>query len=473
VHRLTKIIVTVGPASDSDASLADLIAAGVDIVRLNFSHGTHESHKRTFDRIRRAADRVGRAVAVLQDLSGPKVRTGPLVAGGPITLNNGDELSIVTGDAPGDARRITTPYAPLGRSVRPGDRLLLDDGRVELRVEETDGIRIRTTVVDGGELGEHKGINAPGIVLPSDSMTAKDEEDLRFGLELGIDLVALSFVQTAEDVQRARDRIRTLTTREVPLIAKLERPEALNHLEAVLDASDGVMVARGDLGLEMPLEQVPQAQAAITAAARARGLPVIVATQVFDSMRTEPRPTRAEVSDAAHAVESGVDAIMLTGETAVGAFPVRAVQMLDAVIREAERALTTRGPHRHLTSIGPAHAHSLCEAAATLAASAQAAAIVAVTHGGTTARLLAAERPGAPILAATSRADRARSLTLYWGVAPFVTDIGEDVDTTGASISEQLVARSLVPRGSVVVLVSVNQDLARPGANYLRLLQVR
>lgn len=470
--RHTKIIATVGPACESDQVLASLIAAGVDIFRLNFSHGTHQSHARTFARIRAGADRAGRCTAILQDLSGPKIRTGRLESARPVMLEPGAQLRIAIGEEPGNAQRLTTPYAPLVQSVRPSDRLLLDDGRIELRVVETGVDEIVVVVVDGGELGEHKGINAPGVALLSSAMTPKDQDDLRFGVELGVDLVALSFVQQAEDLQRARDVIRGTTTREIALVAKLERPEALDHLNEILDVSDGVMVARGDLGLEMPLERVPQAQSEITLRARARGLPVIVATQVFESMRTESRPTRAEVSDAAHAVESGVDAIMLAGETAIGAHPERAVRTLHAVICEAERMPRRPVSTGQLASIGAPHAHALCEAAVTLADSARAAAVVAVTRGGTTARLLAAERPDARILAATDRTETARTLALYWGVEAFVTDIGENVDTTGDLIGGQLVARGIVPGGSTVVLVSVNQDLGRSDANYVRLLRL-
>ncbi|MEQ1730224.1 MAG: pyruvate kinase, partial [Vicinamibacterales bacterium] len=405
--RQTKIIATVGPASDSDDLLDALIAAGTDIVRLNFSHGTHESHAATFARVRAAAERARREVAILQDLGGPKIRTGLLEGGRPIRLEAGDALQIVSGDELGRAGIISTAFEGLARGVQPGDLLLLSDGTIELRVIESDGSTIRTTVVEGGMLGEHKGINAPGVALPTSAITLKDMDDLQFGLSLGVDLVALSFVQSADDMRRARQIVRE-NDGEVPLIAKIERPQALENLDDILDCSDMVMIARGDLGLEMPLQRVPLAQKTITRRARARKIPVILATQVLESMTVEGRPTRAEVSDAANAVEDGVDAIMLSGETASGAHPARVVQTLDAIIREAESTLTPRHPLMRRGADDEEHAQALCEAAVALAERANARAIVAVTRGGGTARRLSALRPRVPIFATTDRSDTAR-----------------------------------------------------------------
>jgi pyruvate kinase len=446
-----------------------LIGAGTDIFRLNFSHGSHESHAASFARVRKAAARARRAVAVLQDLGGPKIRTGALEGGRPITAKAGDALRIVTGDAPGAPGRVSTSFAGLARCVRPGDRLLLADGLVELRVEATDGTEILTTVVDGGEIGEHKGINAPGVPLPASAITPKDVDDLRFGLELGVDMVALSFVQNAGDLRQARQLAAEANGADVPLVAKLERPQALEHLEEIIASCDAVMVARGDLGLEMPLERVPRAQKEITRAARRHGIPVIVATQVLESMTNEPRPTRAEVSDAANAVDDGVDAIMLAGETAVGAFAARSVVTLDAIIRDAETSPAEKPETRRLVAIRDDHAQAICEAAVTLANRGEAHAIVAVTRGGGTARRLSALRPRAPIVATTDRDDTARRLALHWGVTPLCTDIGENVDSAGALIGQQLVARGFVAAGAVIVLVSISADLTRADANYLKI----
>jgi pyruvate kinase len=465
--RQTKIIATVGPASDSDDLLDALIAAGTDIVRLNFSHGTHETHAATFARVRSAARRANREVAILQDLGGPKIRTGFLEGGRPIRLDAGGALRIVTGDRPGGPGVISTTFDGLARGVHAGDHLLLSDGTIELEVIDTDGSEIHTRIVEGGTLGEHKGINAPGVPLPTSAITLKDMEDLQFGLSLGVDLVALSFVQTAADLRRARQIVED-NQGDVPLVAKIERPQALEALDDILSCADMVMVARGDLGLEMPLEQVPRAQKEITRRARSRKVPVILATQVLESMTTENRPTRAEVSDAANAVEDGVDGIMLAGETATGAHPARVVQVLDSIIREAEAALAASASTRAHDDEHD-HAQAICEAAVTLAERANARAIVAVTRGGSTARRLSALRPRVPIIATTDREDTARRLSPYWGVVPVCTDIAENVSAAGLLIGQQLVRRRFVASGQCVVLVSINDDVSLTNANYLKL----
>lgn len=472
--RHTKIIATVGPASDTDAVLDALIAAGTDIFRLNFSHGTHQSQGASFARVRQAAARAGREVAILQDLGGPKIRTGRLEGGRPVALKVGDPLRITTGDGVGGAGRLFTGFAGLARGVRPGDRLLLADGLVEVRVDSSDGAEIQTTVVEGGEIGELKGINAPGVPLPASAITPKDVEDLKFGLSLGVDLVALSFVQNAGDLVQARRLMTEAHGGDVPLVAKLERPQALEQLDEILDVCEGVMVARGDLGLEMPLERVPRAQKDITLAARRHGIPVIVATQVLESMTNEARPTRAEVSDAANAVDDRVDAIMLAGETAVGVAPAHVVHTLDAIIRDAESTPADEAAFRHHRGAGghdraEAHAEALCAAAITLADRGDAQAIVAVTRGGRTARLLSALRPRAPILATTSRAETARRLALHWGVRGVHIDLGDPIDLAGPLIGRQLVAHGLVPAGASVVLININPDLTRSDSNYLRI----
>jgi pyruvate kinase len=477
--RHTKIVATVGPATSSDAAIQELIAAGVDVFRLNFSHGSYDGHGATIKRIRRAADNARRCIAILQDLSGPKIRTGTLAGGSPIQLARGDELRIGAGDFVGGPGRVSTTYAELTRAARPGDSLLLDDGRIQLRVEERGEGELRTVVVHGGPLGEHKGINAPGVPLPPAGLTAKDAQDLEFGVRSGVDFIALSFVQSAEDLRQARDAVTHAGAPNIPLVAKLERPEALARLDEIIQACDAVMVARGDLGLEIPLEQVPRAQKDITRAARAAGIPVIVATQVLESMRTEPRPTRAEVSDAANAVDDGVDAIMLSGETAVGAFPVRAVQTLDAIVRDAETVRPPRDlpPRRRATDFErvpmlAGHGRAICQAAVTLAEAGEATAIVAVTRGGKTARVLSAMRPHAPIYAATDQPEIARRLALSWGAVPVLMDLSGDVDTAAARIGDMLAQRGAVPQSAVIVLVSIDPDLGSGKANFLKLLRV-
>jgi pyruvate kinase len=464
--RHTKIIATVGPASDRPETLEALIAAGVNVFRLNFSHGTHETHAVSFQRVRDAARQVGQHVAIMQDLSGPKIRTGTLAGGVAIPLTPGDELRIAEGDAPGGPGLVYTTFVELIRSAEPGARLLLDDGRVELRVITRAPGELRTVVVHGSQLGEHKGINAPGVALPTSALTAKDVADLQFGLTLGVDLVALSFVQTSDDVREAASHM-SGRERPVPIIAKVERPAAIANLADILKVAQGVMVARGDLGLELPFEQVPRVQKEIIRSARMMGRPVIVATQVLDSMRVEPRPTRAEVSDAAKAVDEGVDAIMLTGETAAGLYPVEAVETLDLVIRDAESVPTTVRSVPALDPQGLLHSRALCESAVTLATTGQADAIIAVTREGKTARLLSALRPSAPIFAATSHEAVASALALCWGVTPILTP-ERDVE----KLEELVLSRKLIPPGAVVVFISVQPDLRRTDTNFLNVQKV-
>jgi pyruvate kinase len=356
--------------------------------------------------------------------------------------------------------------------VAPGNTLLLDDGHIQLRVDAVIGNEVLTTVVDGGLLGEHKGINIPGVVLPSAGLTPKDAEDLKFGVRMKVDYVALSFVQSAADLRDAREALTRAGSPETMLIAKLERPESVVRIDEILAACDAVMVARGDLGLELPLERVPRVQKEITRTARARGIPVIVATQVLESMRTEPRPTRAEVSDAANAVDDGVDAIMLAGETAAGKFPVKAVQTLDLVIRDAELMPPVGNVPLEQTHLLSGPGRALCEAAVTLAERSDAAAIVAVTRGGKTARVLSALRPRAAIYAATNSAEIGRRLALVWGVVPLVGDLGVDVDAAVAATGKTLVASSAIAASSVIVVVSISPDLAHGPSNFLKLQRV-
>lgn len=469
--RFTKIVATVGPASTSPEAVLDLVNAGVDVFRLNFSHGSYEEHAERVRTIRAAAAASGRCIAILQDLSGPKIRTGKLEGGQAIPLREGETLRIATGDFVGGPGRVSTTYAPLAESVKSGDRLLLDDGHLELRVESTDGREIVATALNSGPLGERKGINAPGVKLPECSLTDKDVEDLKFGISQGVDYVALSFVQSAGDVLKARAVADAAGATELPIIAKIERPEAVAAIDSVLDAADGVMVARGDLGLEVPLERVPRIQKEITRAAQRRGKPVILATQVFESMRVEPRPTRAEVSDAANAVDDLVDAIMLSGETAVGVHPGRTVRTLDSVIRDAETIAPrpTEAVGEQVTT--QEHSRALCEAAVTLAQTGEARAIVAITRHGRTARVLSAFRPTLPIFAITPGEPLARRLVLHRGVQPIVADLASDLHQANATVKRHLHDRGWLRPGDVVVFVSVSAELGRGDANYVRILK--
>ena len=469
--RRTKIVATVGPATSSDQAIHDLVAAGVDVFRLNFSHGTHDTHRRTIEAVRAAASRADRIVAVLQDLSGPKIRTGRLRDARPLLLQPGDKLHITVGDGTGDAGRIFTAYRELPNAVQPGRTLLLDDGRIQLRVDASSGDHVETTVVDGGELGEHKGINAPGVPLPAAGLTEKDKADLAFGVRAGVDFVAMSFVVSANDLRQARAALREAGAPDLPLVAKLERPEAIEALDDILRESDAVMVARGDLGLELPLESVPRVQKAICRRARALGVPVIVATQVFESMIKEPRPTRAEVSDAANAVGDGADVVMLAGETAVGTYPAKAIQILDLVLRDAEKVPTPRVSLEQAHVRAP-HGQAICEAAVTLAERGHASAIVAVTRGGKTAALLSSLRPTTTIVAATDHEPVFRRLAMSWGVEPLLADLSGDIDVAARRIGQTLTARGIVPAGSAIVLVSMSPELGSGPSNFLKLQQV-
>ena len=464
--RHTKIIATLGPASRDPATIEALIAAGVDVFRLNFSHGDRSAHQENIERVRRAEKSAGRAVAILQDLSGPKIRTGALEGHKPLTLNAGDRLEIGIGSFAGKPGLISTTYAPLASAVQPGDRLLLDDGRIELKVEAASSERIVTHVVDGGQLAEHKGINAPNVPLPAVGLTDKDEADLRFGLAAGVDLVAMSFVQSAEDIARARLVTADVGRFRVPIIAKLERPEAIRCLPDIAAASDALMVARGDLGLELPLEEVPHIQKEVLRVGRERGVPVIVATQVLESMVNESRPTRAEVSDAAGAVDMGADAIMLSAETAVGTYPIRAVEVLASIICHAEASppfWTLPSPKGERAD----HLPALCDAAVALAAGAGADVIVALTREGRTARVLAGRRPAAPIYAATSKEEVARRLCLWRGVATVIDSLTDDADVVTRRVVDELRRRGMLPNPATVAIVSANPNIEQPGVNFV------
>jgi pyruvate kinase len=430
--RRTKIVATLGPASTEEASIERLLLAGVDVVRLNMSHGTHESHAQAFERVRRAAERIHRPVMVLVDLSGPKIRTG-VFGGGGIELAPGETVTVTTRDVLGEPGLIPSQYPALATDVGPGDRLLLDDGQLELRVLRVEqGTEVVCEVTHGGRLTDNKGINLPGVHVSAPSLTAKDKDDARFAVELGADMLALSFVRQADDVAELRELVGGLGF-EGGIISKIEKDEALQHFSAILEQSDGIMVARGDLGVELPPEMVPVAQDQLVHRARARHKPVIVATQMLDSMIRNPRPTRAEVSDVAQAVKSGTDAVMLSAETAIGAFPVQAVETLDRVIRHTEGYQWQQGAFASLQLLGvtrdvpadPGEAMALATSA--LSRDLLVRTILVLSRSGTSAREVSAARPAAPIVAVSHNERTCRLMNLYWGVIPVKVD-GDDMD---------------------------------------------
>src|SRR5713226_3447509 len=414
-NRRTSIVATLGPATSSPDQIRTLLEAGVDVFRLNFSHGEAEDHARSYDAVRAAENQIGRVAAVMQDLAGPKIRVGRL-QNGAVELRDGEPLIITTREVSGNAHELCTNYPGLPRDVHTGDRILLDDGALELVVEKTGRVAVTTRVVRGGTLGEHKGINLPGVSVNLPAMTEKDFKDLEFGLQLGVDYVALSFVRRAKDIALGRRAV-AAQGGHVPLIAKLEKAEAIDNLDEILRAADGVMVARGDLGVELDPEWVPVLQKTIIQKANAAGILVITATQMLESMIHSPRPTRAETSDVANAILDGTDAVMLSAETAVGDYPVEAVQMMDRIARVVECSnpsiFSSHGPAQRSTTISIAHA------AASLAHEGGARAIVAMTRSGLTAQILSKLRPHEPLIAFTEQEATVRRLALWWGVQCF------------------------------------------------------
>jgi pyruvate kinase len=465
VQRRAKIVATIGPATDTEESLEALLAAGVDVVRLNFSHGTHEEHARRLDMVRRIADRLRRPIAVMLDLQGPKIRTGTLAGGEPVTLRRGQRFGITTAQVEGTAERVSTTYPALPAECRVGDTVLVDDGRIKLIVTLTEPSEVTFQVVEGGVLREHKGINLPGVAVSAPALSEKDELDLAFGLEQGVDWVALSFVRSAADMHLARTFM-SQRGKAVPLIAKLEKPQAIEQLDGILAASDGVMVARGDLGVEMATEDVPPIQKTIIRKANRRGIPVITATQMLESMIEEPTPTRAEASDVANAVWDGTDAVMLSGETAIGKHPVAVVEMMHRIVMRAESTIP-RAPPEDRGRMG--HAQAICHAATGLAEDLKVAAIAAFTRTGRTGQLLSIERPPVPIYVFTSEAQVYRRLALWWGVTPILEQFSTDSDGMIREIEGALLARQALVAGDHVVIVGALPF--RPGAhtNFVKL----
>jgi pyruvate kinase len=466
--RRAKIVCTIGPASRAPETIDRLVADGMDVARLNFSHGTHQQHAAALDAVRNSAARRGRAVAVLQDLAGAKIRCGE-IAGGSVPLESGATVTLTPRAVLGSAREIPVNDPDLSARVRPGDPVLLADGELELSVVESRGADLVCRVVVGGVLSSHKGLNLPSRSIDAPSLTEKDREDLAFGLALGVDYVALSFVRSARNVLEARHFAKERGA-SVPWIAKIEKHEALDGIDGILEAADGIMVARGDLGVETPLEHVPALQKLLIAKANRAGKPVITATQMLRSMVENPRPTRAEVSDVANAILDGTDAVMLSEETATGRYPVEAARMLARIAEDAERAPRSSSPALDADQrVGLPDA--IADAACRLAEDIGAAAIIASTHSGTTPRLVARFRPRRPILAPTAVEDTYRRLALVWGVVPL--KISEPASE--GSLAEALArARDsgFLRAGDSVVIAGRPPGSAPGPANSIRVLVV-
>jgi pyruvate kinase len=475
--RRTKIVATIGPASRSPEMLERLVQAGVNVFRLNFSHGTHEEHFEVIRAAREIGARLHRPIALLQDLSGPKIRTGN-VAGNGVLLVKGARIAVTTDTSiEGTAELISTTYEPLARDVKAGDPILLDDGNLELRVVGVSGGRVLCEVVDGGTLRSHKGMNLPGVALSTPALTEKDRRDLAFGVQHQVDYVAMSFVRRAEDVLEAKALVRSLGG-AIPVVAKIEKPEAVDNLESILAATDGVMVARGDLGVELGTEDVPIVQKRIIAMANAAGKVVITATQMLESMIENPRPTRAEASDVANAILDGTDAVMLSGESAVGKYPVETVETMARIADYTEEhgmgSIRPRRADARRGEASPAPAgpgtpitRSLTRVAASVAEELGCKLILAFTESGVTARLVAGHRPRVPVVAVTHEDRVYRQLALWWGVVPIQSEFVENTDDLLAAGEERLKARGLVQKGDTILMLS-GHSLAAAATNMLR-----
>ena len=467
--RRAKIICTIGPASNSETAMRDLLRLGMDVARLNFSHGSHEEHAHHIARLRRAAERERRTVCILQDLQGPKIRTGPLERHEAVPLKTGSVVTITPQKVAGTAARISTTFPDLAREVISGTQILLSDGLIELRVRSVRGKDVVCEVIHGGLLGEHKGINLPGIALSIPALTEKDRNDLEFGLTHGIDAVALSFVRSAADVRTARQIISSHGA-DIPVIAKLEKPQAIEHLEEILEVADGVMVARGDLGVEVAPEKVPVIQKHVIRRAAVWRRPVITATQMLESMIENPRPTRAETSDVANAIFDGSDAVMLSAETASGQYPQESLSLMARIIVEAEcnmRDVTQprrRREHRQQLSI----AETICESIAHAAEDLPMGAIAIFTETGNTARMISKHRPKAPIYAFTHVVPVVHRLNLFWGVHPVRCRQAHSAEQMVTMAEQALVRRGVIEPGNVLGVVAGTRQ-ASGSTNLMRL----
>lgn len=455
--RRAKIVATIGPASQDEQTIQDLIHAGMNVARINFSHGTYEDHATSIARLRKVSKLLDQPITILQDLQGPKIRTGEL-ADGQVSLSPGQTFTLTTEEIEGNAEIISVDYADLPSSAQTGGRILLDDGNLELLVKSIRGKTIETEVIIGGILKPHKGVNLPGASLTLQALTAKDKADLEFGLAQGVDAIALSFVRSAKDISRLRKTFASISPDccNTPIIAKLERPEALDNLHEIIHAADGVMVARGDLGVEMPPEVVPVAQKRIIQMANRHAKTVITATQMLESMLHNPRPTRAEASDVANAIFDGSDAVMLSGETAVGDYPVKSVEMMVSIICQAESHMLDWGHAKIEISHDLPHDDTLfiTRAAHEVARDKQVTAIAVFTQSGRTARMMSKTRPGVPILAFTPSTSTYQRMGILWGVTPHLVPHSETVEKMLAHVEAAMISETTIQPGQEVALIA-------------------
>ncbi|NJK78877.1 MAG: pyruvate kinase [Chloroflexaceae bacterium] len=472
--RFTKIVATLGPATTTPERIEELISAGMNVARLNFSHGSHEEHAQRLRTVREVAQRLDKAVAILLDLQGPKIRTGSLERGEPVLLEAGQEFTITTRPVTGTKELVSTTYDMLPIDVRTDNSVLLSDGLIELRVMRTTSTDVITEVVHGGELREHQGINLPGVWVSAPAVTKKDVEDLLFGLEMDVDYIAISFVRTPTDVQRVKDLIKQ-AGKHTPVIAKIERPEAVEVLPDILAVTDGVMVARGDLGVEMPAAQVPIIQKQIIEQANRQGLPVITATQMLESMIQNPRPTRAEATDVANAIIDGTDAVMLSGETAKGKYPIEAVQTMALIAETTEasgRVLSEDVTHGLAALRDPTTPVAIAAAAAAIVKTMPIKAIVVFTTSGTTAKLVSQQRPGVPIFAFTETPAVYRQLALLWGIVPIHVKFADTVEQFEQDVQRILLERGFAQEGDLAVMTGGHPIAKRGPTNFLKIVRI-
>jgi len=471
----TKIICTLGPSTNSVEMLLKLIEAGMDVVRLNFSHGSYDDHLKTIDNVNEAARRSNTTLTILQDLQGPKIRIGEIKQPF-VELHTGDTFSITTEIVEGDKTRVSTTYQNLTKDVHAGDRILLDDGKMRLRVLEVKTTTVVCEVMIGGILSSHKGINLPGVAVSAPSFTPKDLHDLEFGITHEVDYVALSFVRTAEDIRALRQEVisRIPKGRFLPIIAKIEKPQAIANIDSIISEADGIMIARGDLGVELAPEDVPILQKMIIKKCNEVGKPVIIATQMLESMINSPIPTRAEASDVANAVIDGGDAVMLSGETSVGKYPLEAVHIMSRIIMKVEsERIGPRLLYAQQSSGVTSRLDALGRAACVLAEQMNAAAIVCVTHSGATARVLSRYRPEPQIIAITDRIKIRRRLNLIWGVQGMVIEsLNEDSDVALKRIQELLLRSGIVSSGDYIVLLAGQPFFAGGSTNFIKVEKV-
>ena len=451
--RRAKIVCTLGPSTDSYDQIKALVEAGMDVARLNLSHGTYAEHEDRYRRVRKATDETGRSVGILVDLQGPKIRLGRFREG-PVLLERGDEFTITVDDIEGDQSICGTTYKGLAADVARGERILVDDGRVTLEVTDVEGPRVHTMCIEGGMISDHKGLNLPGVAVSVPALSEKDIRDLRWGLRVGADVVALSFVRSGRDVQDVL-RVMEEEGRRVPVIAKIEKPQAVENLEGIVDAFDGIMVARGDLGVEMPLEAVPMVQKRAVKLARRNAKPVIVATQMLDSMIDNSRPTRAEASDVANAVIDGTDAVMLSGETSVGKYPIETVKVMSRIVAAAEEDILAAGlPPLTERNKPRTQGGAVARAAAEMGDFLGARFLVAFTQSGDTVRRLSRYRSPIPVLAFTPEPATRSQLSLTWGVETFLGPTVQTTDEMVQQVDEELLRIGRCKKGDVVVITA-------------------